>query len=440
MISTFNDIQKIINSTEKEKANVELKSFLKIVPCNDESRKDIAAEIAAFANRNGGTIIFGINNDGSFDDLPELNIDKAKETLHHISYNNISPVVDCNTKVIEEGRNIFIILYVPKRKGIPHAYIEKRTNHEIKSRTYYIRTSHGKRLVSDGQLQWLFFNQEEPDYEYQFRVAFEFYKSFELTGSIVPWGNYEICNLRDLLTEPDKSAILNDSNKFISFLNGLMPYMILGSLAEYFKDSWHIGVNKGFDRLSSGAMITDFPIDTTACFMHETPVEGDSFVHNLSWDFTQILKELYPGKMHLPVNTSIIINYADKRTASSIHLKNRDFKIEILTGMLSGGAGLHQKGVLHHLLTERYSTEEQQASLGKFLHYDAAGYLTAQFNYPEYDMNDFEKYLTYYHNLKTLLGYNWDYDSKRLAHPPDEAVVMDDKLNEILAILKRTGK
>lgn len=312
-------------------------------------------------------------------------------------------------------------------------------NHEISNRIYYIRTSHGKRLVTDSQLQWLFQNSEEPNYDYQFRFGFEFNRQMEMIGDITPWGNYEFSFFRTLLNTDDSFMILKETEKFVVFMNGLLPYMILKSLNRYFKDSWYIEINKGFDRFSSAPMIIDIPVLSTSIHIHEITVRGNSFVHQLSWDFKQILKELLPHKIHLPPDTTIEIIYPEENTSSKIVLKNPAFEIELITGMLSGGAGLHQKGILHNVLFERYPMQEQQNSLFHFLHYDAAGYLNADFNYPEYDMNEFERYLGYYNSLKELLEYNWDFDAKRKEYGSKEILVIDDKLNEILEILKNAA-
>ena len=65
-----------------------------------------------------------------------------------------------------------MMIKIPRRKEVPHAVI-KRKESEIKSRDYYIRTSHGKRLVSDRQLE-LLFKEESLDFTYPFRFTLNF--------------------------------------------------------------------------------------------------------------------------------------------------------------------------------------------------------------------------------------------------------------------------
>lgn len=214
-----------------------------------------------------------------------------------------------------------------------------------------------------------------------------------------------------------------------------MPYFILSTLSDYFRESWYIGIMQGFDRMSSGPLITTVPVPSTTVRIHEIPVLGNSFLSQLSWNFSQILKELFPNEFHLPANTGITINYRTEGNAASIILTNPAFKIEILTGMLSGGAGCHQKSFRHEIYSERYPSDFQELSFANFLHYDSAGYLSAKFNYPEYDMEEFNKY---YNSLKELLDYNWNFEEARKKHPPKEALIMNDKLDEILELIRNT--
>jgi len=438
MSLTIGEIMRIAQCKEKETISTELKSLRKIIPFDEDQKRDIAYEIIAFANRQGGKIIFGINENGQPDERHEIDIDKIKSKLHNLCFHSISPVIECSTQFIDEPEGQFFIIYVPKRKGLPCAYVPNRSGSEINGRIYYIRTSHGKKLVSDSQLEWLFLNQNDPNYNHSFRIAFEFDKQLNFIDGIVPWGNYSFLPFRELLNPNDKSAIKAESKKFILLMNELLPYLILSSLSNYFKDSWHIGISEEFDRMNSGPMITSVPIPSTPVYIHEIPILGSSFVNKLSWNFKQILKELFPRKFHIPENTEIIITHKNDGNAASITLSNQAFEMEILTGMLSGGVGLHQNNFSHEILSDRYPSYYELSS-SKFLYLDTAGYLNAKFNYPEYDMNGFNEYLNYYNSLKKLLDYNWNFEVARNKHPVKEILVVNDKLDEILGLLQ-SGK
>lgn len=74
----ISDIKKIASNREKENIDIELKSFDKLIRLDDKNRKDLACEIIAFANRNGGKIIFGIKDDGAFDNGGNIDVDQLK--------------------------------------------------------------------------------------------------------------------------------------------------------------------------------------------------------------------------------------------------------------------------------------------------------------------------------------------------------------------------
>lgn len=430
---TIDDIKKIVASDEKETIDTELKSFQKFDPFQDKQKRDIAYEIIAFANRNGGKIIFGVKDNGEYDGCKEVNIDDIKQRLHQVCLHSISPVIECSTQFIDEPEGQFLVLYVPRRKGIPHAYVPNRNGSEINSRIYYIRTSHGKKLVSDEQLHWLFSNQQDPGYDYRFRVAFEVDRRLYLVDGIVPLGNYFVGPFRELLNSTDEESI--QGKDFTKWMNGLMPFLLLGSLADYFKDSWHIGIHKSFDRMSSGPMNTKPVAGAKLRLIHEIPVTGSTFLYDLNWDFNRILKELFPRPIYIPGTAEIRIEYPNEN-ASRIIIGNTEFELELSVGMLSGGAGLHRKSIRSGIISERYSVEDQQKVLFNFRHFDGEGHLRATFNYPEYDMRSFDEYLNYFQSLKTLLDHYWDFDAARSKYPSKEIFVMDSKLNEILALLK----
>lgn len=418
------------------KITTELKSFQKLVPFNNDQQRDLAYEIIAFANRQGGRIIFGVKDSGELDELVDLNIDSIKGKLHQLSYHSISPVIECTTQYIDDPDGRFLIVYIPKRKGIPHAYVPNRKASEINSRIYYIRTSHGKKLVTDDQLEWLFQNQGDPSYQHSFRIAFEFDRELSLINGIVPMGNYSIFPFRQLLAQQDRIDIENNNSKFVLWMSELMPYLILSSLKDFFRNSWHIGKSEEFGRMSSGPMISTIPILSDPVFIHEISNTGPTFLHGLSWDFKKILKELFPDPICLPQNTTIEIKYSNQGNSASIIMTHADFRIEILTGMLSGGAGLHQKGTTYEILSERHPESHHQYAMANFLYYDAAGYINAKFNFPEFDMREFKEYLNYYQSLKSLLDYHWNYQVARSKYPGKEILVIDDKLNEVLSLLR----
>lgn len=148
------EIEKLREKSEFENIKYELKSS-KILKEKDWKDK-IAKEIISFANRNGGKIIIGLQNDGSFDGKKDYDVDTLKGDIDNIIHNKISPIINYNFEFLECEEGDLSIITIERKKDIPHAFIIERKGPEIKNRIYYIRTPYGKRLVSDKQLYFLF--------------------------------------------------------------------------------------------------------------------------------------------------------------------------------------------------------------------------------------------------------------------------------------------
>lgn len=67
-LERFKAIDKLIQeSIEKENLEIELKNSEKLRNINKDKRKEIAYEIIALANRHGGKLIFGVNDNGTYE-------------------------------------------------------------------------------------------------------------------------------------------------------------------------------------------------------------------------------------------------------------------------------------------------------------------------------------------------------------------------------------
>jgi hypothetical protein len=207
----------------------------------------IAEGIVAFANRYGGKLIFGIKDDGDFQGKSIFDIDNNKGTIEEICYKRISPVIDYDIEFFQYDEGDILVVDIPRKKNMPHAYIEERKGPDIKERTYYIRTNHGKRLLTDRQLQWLFQHQEEPDFVYPFRIVLSYLTdSLEFVDTFqIEHPNY-VSYYWDFLNIPknDREKLKeNSQSKLASFFLEISPYAFLRSLL-YFSDSWLININR----------------------------------------------------------------------------------------------------------------------------------------------------------------------------------------------------
>ena len=175
------DVLAIIKSYEKENLITELKMVEKF--WNSEgnfNHKEMATILVSFANREGGNLIVGVKDNGDFEgkgvfeifsDGNKSGFDKFKEYIENLCKDIISPQMLVQIQHMAIMGNDIALISVPKRKSIPHAVIAKHEGTAIRTREYYIRSNHGKALVSDRQLEWLFQYRDMPVFDTKHEIA-----------------------------------------------------------------------------------------------------------------------------------------------------------------------------------------------------------------------------------------------------------------------------
>lgn len=442
---TPEDIERIKANPEKETLTIELKSYRKLFSSDSSDIRDIGYEIIAIANRHGGHLILGLNDDGEYDGkLPlkidtkrEITVDGVKEKVHNICNDSISPRIDCETNFLQCAKGDVIIVSIPKKKNIPHAYVPNKTATEVNSRIYYIRTSHGKKLVSDRQLEWLFKHDYDPNFTKEYRIAIDFNKQFGVIGDKITLGNFYIWGFINQLRNDELEELFSDSKRLGTFFSQLIPYFILKSYTQWFIHSWYIGVNKAFDRKSSGPM--NAPHQSSALKIKDIKIVGETVLNSLSWDFNTVLKNEIHHDLQIPPGTSVSIVYHADRTFSEIRFENTDFEFVISCGLLSYGAGLNQHSPSFQILTEIYGSDGHSHNMQNFYHVDCAVYFDAKFKFPDYDIQEFDKFLHYSNTISGLLDDEWNFDRIREKFPPKEIILMNHKIDEILGIIRQNN-
>ena len=106
---------------------------------------DLAAEIVAFANTEGGKILLGISDKKEI--VGVSNPDKEMLRVENISRNNCEPPLTVNIEKNKINNKIVLCIYIPKGPERPY-----RTNRGV----YYIRTSSGKRQATREELLRLY--------------------------------------------------------------------------------------------------------------------------------------------------------------------------------------------------------------------------------------------------------------------------------------------
>lgn len=121
----------------------------------DVHADDLSAALVAFANTDGGQLIFGVTNDGRITGVDDP--DRLIQRLDQIAYQNCEPPITIVQETIrtEDGR-IVVVVNVPK--GDQRPYRTSRGD-------FFVRTSSGRRRASRQELLRLFQSAESLYYD-----------------------------------------------------------------------------------------------------------------------------------------------------------------------------------------------------------------------------------------------------------------------------------
>jgi hypothetical protein len=426
---TFQEIETLIASREKETIKYELKSFDKLF---DKKDKDIAAEIVALANRFGGIIIFGISNSGEFEGKFQGDIDKTKENLYNLSRDSISPSIDLQVSLLEGKSKDVVVVDVPKKDKIPFAFIKKRSSHEIQDRTYYIRTTYGKKLVTDAELALLFTENRFPEGELKHRLSLEFNSSFNLINSeINSRENHFIEQVLQTIPFESRKEIFPNNQKLLTFILELYPYLVLKLFATYFRNSWHIGFTDSFDRTSSGAIINEvYEKESFSALSLDT--NGFSLLQHYAPEYANVFRTLSSGdKFHLPKGSKISLATDDKYSQIKVESSLIDYSIEFWP--LSYGCGVHQR---NPFFEDNWTNPDTYDHFQKnFYHFDGACHFHFQIKVDNASYIEFHRLEQYVKSIDRLLK-SLDINRILMDIPPKETRIVLRSVKEMLDILR----
>lgn len=469
----FEAIDNLIRqSKEKENLEIELKNSKKLFDKdnqkNREKQKDLAYEIIAFANRHGGQLIFGINDDGTYEGKnifkDDIDIHHCKAIIDNICYTSISPIVDYNLELIESRDADFLVVKVPKRIGIPHAYINSKEGGEIKNRIYYIRTRHGKRLVGDNQLEWLFKHQGDADFTYEFRNVVTYNKK-TLEVSLSPieqvpcWINYnniiktiapQCVRLRHDEFYQDTIS-LERSRKW--FFVGVIPYIFINSLSSYFSGFWSIDITRRHQS-NRWKAINDIDIfNKTDIFskdlqlFHHWGSNGDIHVSSqaLSRIHSASIEDSYPLSVPKQTSVQIIKNMQSHNPDDSVKVlfKHPSFQFEFIFTCSSINHGIAHAHPHWAIIMDDVESRNKKSFYDFYEHdlyknYQSVTFecsFNASFEFPEKDIDLFDKYYHYAQTIKDILKYDWNYDFFLDSMPDYKTHTLESKIDRVLSVL-----
>ncbi|MCI1733417.1 MAG: ATP-binding protein [Bacteroidales bacterium] len=165
--STQDDILTIIQNSE-ENLHLEFKAARALEEINDDAKKEIAKDVSAFANSDGGVILYGVKEKLDEKHRGELDpFDRAlcsKEKLENIINGNISPKIEnlLIKPITVNGDKIIYYISIPK----------SNTCHQnIKDKKYYKRHNFEASPMDDYEIRDVMNREKYPIIDLKFKIT-----------------------------------------------------------------------------------------------------------------------------------------------------------------------------------------------------------------------------------------------------------------------------
>ena len=164
-IKSEKDLQELIKNKIGESTTLEYKSLDSL-----KDNAEIAKDVSAMANSEGGMIIYGIKeNDNRYPQEIEWSSDKGlKDKIDQILSSRINRKIEgCEIQEIPSNENkekFVIIVNIPRSDLAPH---QANMNAEVKK--YYRRSNSRVREMEQGEIEDLFFKRKRPNLEIELK-------------------------------------------------------------------------------------------------------------------------------------------------------------------------------------------------------------------------------------------------------------------------------
>lgn len=399
--------------SDHEDTETEWKRSEKFLSDQRDDKNDIIDELAALANRWGGRLLIGVDDSGQYEGswITNEGYDKAwvRKRLDELNSDLCSPPMNLDVEVLSDQDKEIAIISVGRYTHIPHARV-KKSNGRVKSRTYRIRTTHGKRFVTDEQLGWLFKGGEEPHFESQFTTCL-IYKRTNLSPQ--QWKDpympiYYFSRFINNIKEQDRQTLLGEviensegkkvhkQDKTESLFLEIIPYAIFARLAQVYHQSWMVKERPNYHNFSFVSLPSYQGVQVNFDSFPSPPTSGylDSFDVDISKTMFSVC-----GADHilLPPEATIECKWNDSNTVWGIK-KSEFFELQIKIEKAKWRAGLSNEHP--EVRAEEDSLTLSHGEKAKLQLDNAKRYATlkatitisARFGFPEIDLGTFEKY------------------------------------------------
>jgi len=434
-LTTCDELNEIRKNPDKERLRIEFKQRSTLT----DKPEEIGYSLIALANRYGGKLIIGLTDDAEFEGKGIFQVDKDKGRIDNICNNNCSPKIEYQTEFIQCPDGDVLVINVNKRTGIPHAYTKKALD-EIKNRRYYVRTSHGIRLVTDLQLEWMFKNIDGPSFQKPYSIQVPYYRKnlriplFEK----VPSGNLVYNLLLQLffnqLTDQDRNYLLSDEpNRCQELFLELMPFVVLFELETYFHSHWDVNIEK---RIGSTSISPRSELSKQVLDFSSVPKKTNQVLANLSVDLRKIAEEHYfelsvPEKIQLTITSNIDSNIGIRSTKLSFINNLYEISVEFKRSMWSVNLPTRHP-ILSTLRDEEYLEYENQ-----FATVTLDCIFVASFNFFDADIPHFNEVLRWAENINDILEEKLSWE--KFVEGLSDGILyrIDRNIQDILGILKK---
>lgn len=432
---SWEDIFELKRKGEKRRVD------FKTIPFMDDN-EEMAAQLTSFANRYGGRILIGVKDDErlqGWDALEGEKIDRDESLLHvsNVARDKCSPPVEFTSDFLASDRGDVLVLNVERREGTPHAVVE-RAGHEIRKRTYYIRTESGKRLASDRMLDYMFKNLEDPYLEHSFAIGMQYIRcDLKIPAAVVFDLSYKAVRcispfIRQLKAD-DIKFLKEKSNRILSFFLEVLPYAMIRFLSEHFWSSWVVKIEK----IGPSTTISPFKyVDKKEVTLEDISEPPETtLLSKLSLDVRSVLGSQF-FKLMLPPETELEIIFPPETPhISKLQLTRHnsfEFDFSFYRGDWSVGADALTPlyGVLDSFEEHRKLSEAIATIIMK-------GNLSCQFAFPDIDDPLFGKVYRWGQLIVELVREQWDWDAMVRRLPERKLFSIETYLKKILEILEK---
>lgn len=159
-MTTAAEVKQIVGSYPREAQRVVLKPSGLLL--SEEGRDALAKEIVALANRDGGRLVLGVDEQGRFESSLELSHDDAVAAMAQLATSRIVPPLEPALEHLSGEEGDLLVIGVPRRAAGPHAFARVSARGSVAGRAYFVRHGAQTRPVSDAQLAWMFRVVDDP--------------------------------------------------------------------------------------------------------------------------------------------------------------------------------------------------------------------------------------------------------------------------------------